>query len=259
MSNETLVQKPLSVERKHRVKVLLDTLAKAASIDDSNVKTVKLAYCPKTTLFNTSHDSKVVVEVVEEDCMVTARKYSKLGKVCILNMANDLVPGGGVERGSMAQEEELCRKSDLYLSLNPALYPLQASEFVYTENITFFKGSRYRDIQPFKADVLTIAAPNLRNAKADKAFDKLAYAALINYKLDCMLNTPILKDCDYLILSAFGCGAFKNNPSFIAKQFNKALENNKHLPYKKIIFSIINDKNGNGNFQTFKKTINEQN
>jgi len=246
----------LSFERRNRIKIFLDTLAKTEGIDDSEVHTVKLAYCPKTTLFNTLFDNKTEVEVVNEDCIMTARKYAKLGKVCILNMANDLIPGGGVERGSMAQEEELCRKSDLYPSLNPRMYPLQANEFIYTENITFFKGSRYRDILPFKVDVLTIAAPNLRDVKKDKGFDKIAYAALINYKLDCILNTPALKSCEYLVLSAFGCGAFKNNPEFIAKQFKKALENNKHLPYKKIIFSIIDDKNGNGNFETFKKILN---
>ena len=48
----------------------------------------------------------------------TFEKAKELGSECaVLNMASSKRPGGGVETGSRAQEEELCRRSNLLLSL----------------------------------------------------------------------------------------------------------------------------------------------
>ena len=49
------------------------------------------------------------------DCSYMFSKKSK--PILVLNLANPVNPGGGVRRGSKAQEEDLCRKSSLLLSL----------------------------------------------------------------------------------------------------------------------------------------------
>ena len=38
-------------------------------------------------------------------------------RILVLNLANPVHPGGGVRTGAKAQEEDLCRKSSLLLSL----------------------------------------------------------------------------------------------------------------------------------------------
>lgn len=49
------------------------------------------------------------------DCSYMFSKKSK--PILVLNLANPVNPGGGVRHGSKAQEEDLCRKSSLLLSL----------------------------------------------------------------------------------------------------------------------------------------------
>ena len=75
-------------------------------------------------------------------------------------------------------------------------------------------------------------------------------------KIEQILLYPAQKGCKNLVLSAFGCGAFLNNPIFVSKMFKDLM---KELPYENITFAILDDANsranGISNFETFKKTF----
>ena len=101
-------------------------------------------------------------------------------KVCILNFASATNPGGGVTKGSSAQEEAICRCSTLYPNLKEqhiwnAFYSphrrvhdqLHNDDCIYTPDVMVFKSdTEYPQLLPeekwYTVNVLTCAAPNLR-------------------------------------------------------------------------------------------------
>lgn len=109
-----------------------------------------------------------------------ASAYAKAGKrVCVLNFASAANPGGGVTRGSTAQEECLCRCSTLYPCLGTETMwhqfyqphrkagdPLYNDDLLYTPGVVVFKTDtsapeRMEEKDWYQVDIITCAAPNL--------------------------------------------------------------------------------------------------
>lgn len=64
------------------------------------------------------NDIHAVVSVHSGTTFDVAKRYCQFGRVAVLNFANPEIPGGGVFNGAMAQEECLCRSSNLYKCIN---------------------------------------------------------------------------------------------------------------------------------------------
>lgn len=184
-------------------------------------------------------------------------KYKDCGKTAILNMANAFRKGGGVEKGSIAQEECLFRCSNLF-TIKDEFYPMAENELIYTKNTTFIKDFYYNDMEPVQVDVITIAAPNLNkahgNTENSEEFLK-NYDSIMLKKINAMFDIAAINGCDNIILGAWGCGAFKNDPLRVSKFFNEVLTQ-KHKMFDNVIFAIINDRNSVGdNYNVFLENI----
>ena len=83
---------------------------------------------------------RVIIE--PHDTVTSAIRWSKVGKVAILNMASARRPGGGVEKGARAQEESLFRCSNLFDTIPQDMYPIGLEEAIYTKDAVFFKDFR---------------------------------------------------------------------------------------------------------------------
>lgn len=196
------------------------------------------------------------IEIINADCISAVFKnhpYEE-NKICLLNMASAKKPGGGVENGAQAQEEYLFRHTNLSATLNSEFYPLEENEILYTQKARIIReSSKYPQLLaefPF-IDVITVAA--LKNPNPDEKF----IWDTIYFKMQMMLRIPALFECNVLILSAWGCGAYKNDPNMISYFFNYLLntKNYRYL-YDKVVFAIINDHNSVGdNFKIFQKNI----
>lgn len=196
------------------------------------------------------------------------KKFPEL-KVAALNFASATNVGGGVTKGSKAQEESLCRCSTLYPVLNTEYNLKNFYDFhrrkrdvrytdscIYSPNVIIFKSDTDSpQILPENkwtmADILTCAAPNLR-------FENISDDELYKIHLrraEHILTIAAHHEADILILGAFGCGAFQNNPSVVADAYKNICT--KFVGYfNEITFSIYCPPKGdNENFLAFNKSF----
>lgn len=201
---------------------------------------------------------KLAGEIVVEplDTVSALTKYVNEGKTAVLNMASNKRKGGGVSKGASAQEESLFRCSNLF-TIPDEFYPLEVDEFIYTKQATFIKNVDYSIIYPMDADVITVAAPNLN--KENKHFNlndiSEGYEQIVNKKINAMLDCAASNNCKNIILGAWGCGVFKNEPAVMAKLFNNSLKTKRYF-FDKVVFAVINDHNSvANNYEIFKNII----
>ena len=188
-------------------------------------------------------------------------------KIAVLNFASEIKPGGGVLKGSTAQEEALCRCSTLYPTLNQDwlkksyYFPNQAHRdyrnddtCIYSEKIIICKTDTatperlsHEDFVP--VDVITCAAPNLRHIDAEAInFSELSELHVKRAKH--ILHIASANGVDILVTGAFGCGAFKNEPKIVAEAWKEALKTyQKKFDY--IIFAVFFRNRESDNFKVF--------
>ena len=231
------------------------------------------------------YDDPAIIKVTNRDTFTAAKEYANIinstneGFVGVLNFASSTNPGGGVTKGSTAQEECLCRCSNLYLTLyqekcireyyninKKHMSNLGSDAIIYSRNIYVFKDKNYNMLpvkDRFYVDVLTCAAPNLRENprnqyNTDASEEKLTLTDEELYNIHVkrarnILNVAVKNEDDYLILGAFGCGAFRNNPEIVAKAYKDVLQDYMYC-FKVIDFAIIDGKYSN-NYEIFKRIL----
>ena len=103
--------------------------------------------------------------------------------------------------------------------------------------------------------VLTCAAPNPGSALKfhPKFVTKKDCENAMRERIKFVLDVAAANKVDVLILGAFGCGAFRNEPEYVAKYFHEFLKNHH---FEKVIFAIPRSVN-NINYHTFKKEFEE--
>ena len=199
------------------------------------------------------------VSVIASDTVSAIIQYADKVPVA-LNMASLRKPGGGVANGAMAQEECLFRCSNLHHSISKHAYPLKHNEAIYTHAAEFIKDRFYEDLpEPVNCDIITIPAVNINSRyRPDALMTDKEYTDLTSAKMRLIFRAAEENNRETLILGAWGCGVFKNDPQRIASMFWHVINelNNeyafKRTSLKHIVFAIINDKNANSdNLKTF--------
>lgn len=180
------------------------------------------------------------------------------GKVFgVLNFASAKNPGGGVLKGTVAQEEALARASSLYPMIKqctqfytPTEAPYYTDKIIYTKPVYVFKDDYGYDIDPIKCEVITCAAPNYNMYSL---FDKPYGGGGINIeehkkvmtrRFVKVLKSAIANNQRNLILGAWGCGVFKNPADINAQIFREVLDYFSNY-FDEVIFAIPDDINYN--------------
>ena len=111
-------------------------------------------------------------------------------------------------------------------------------------------------------DVITIAAPDLRpssNMYAELVGGGTIMndAELFGYHVKRaihMLTCAAAKKADILVLGAFGCGAFRNDPNVVAEAYKTALGVFPKV-FEKIEFAVYCPPRDDRNYRVFKKVL----
>lgn len=216
-----------------------------------------------------------VIKVTPDDTITAA--YNATGKVAILNFASATNPGGGVTKGSSAQEECICRCTNLMPCLYDSDYVwdnfyqyhrdqkdnIYTDRCVYTPKVLIFKDASYNRVDAKEINVITCAAPNL-NVNPNNIYNDGASSQQLTLTDDELYQThlsraeqiikcAILNKCDAIILGAFGCGAFRNNPEIVAKAWNEVIQ--QYKKYFSYIEFAIYCKYDKTNFEMFDRFI----
>lgn len=195
------------------------------------------------------------IDLVDMDTVSAAFEFSNEGKVALLNFASYKNPGGNFIGGSSAQEEMLCHSSCLYevlksfesgfyarnrQNLNGGLYTNAA---LYSSDVWFQKGNQAKYF-----DVLTCASPNL-NA-VSRYVNKIPNNVMtLRYRARFITRIASAYGPKVLILGAWGCGVFKQDPQVVAQAFKDALQD---YYINHVVFAVPND---NANYEAFAKVL----
>ena len=207
-----------------------------------------------------------------------ARKYANQDKrVCALNFASSVTPGGGVTRGTTAQEESMCRISTLYASISNketagAFYDrhwqmIHSEEMgrenrddcIYTPAIKVFREDTFEcEMLPesdwYSVDVITCAAPDLRFAENGRTYrpSQNELIQVFENRWRRILSVAAQHKADVLILGAFGCGAFHNPPEIAVRAFNNIYGEFQHS-FETIEFAVFTNDVRMPNYQAFRQ------
>lgn len=223
------------------------------------------------------------VRVEEKDCVLAAKQLIDEGyNPAMLNLADLYTPGGLVEYGSGAQEENLCRRSNLILSLYqfsrariyeyPDLGLVKAKEQypmdvrfggVYSGKVAFFRGPESQgsmlEDKMYNIPVISVAAISGPQIMSDGMINPQEAAITLD-KMRTIFRIGLDHNHDSLVLSAFGCGAFANPPAHIAKLFHQVMEEDEFRNWYRLIdFAILDGyrtgmrHNPDGNLKPFQR------
>ncbi|MCD8004233.1 MAG: TIGR02452 family protein [Oscillospiraceae bacterium] len=178
-----------------------------------------------------------------EDALVLAQKqYQRLKsagdpapRILVLNLASATRPGGRIRDGASAQEEDLCRRTSLLLSLesegakryydynNARKTHMGSDGVLLSPNVEVIKDAASEPLdQPFPISVMSCAAPMVRMGL--EGMSRQEYEEMLYRRIQGMLLVAASQGCRHLILGAFGCGVYGNDAALVSDLFARAIQ-----------------------------------
>ncbi|MFI5497803.1 TIGR02452 family protein [Nocardia asteroides] len=176
-----------------------------------------------------------VVEVTAEGSIEAARRLhaaDAAGRIGVLNFASARNPGGGYLRGARAQEEDLCRSALLYTCLleAPDYYAAHRASpdlayshrVIVSPDVPVVRDDSGELAEPFPVTFLTSPAPNA--GELARRAGSVDVRGLLVERADRVLAAAARHEVRTLVLGAWGCGVFRNDPGEVAEAFGAALD-----------------------------------
>lgn len=218
-----------------------------------------------------SAQNDMTVEVTGETTLEAA---ARIAEECIapdplcLNFASAKNPGGGFLSGSQAQEESLARSSGLYACLmeQQEMYEynrklgstLYSDHMIYSPNVPVFR-SDDGDLlaKPYTVSILTAPAVNAGAVASNEPEKVDRIEPVMEKRLERLLWVAAQHGHKVLVLGAWGCGVFRNDPSMIAGLFRKALGPGGAFAgrFERVIYAVYDRAPGEPVLSAFRRTL----
>lgn len=215
-------------------------------------------------------DRTPVVEVTGESSLQAAARMTaeRPGKVAVLNYASARNPGGGYLNGAQAQEEALCRASALYATLlrAPEYYAHHRAErsafytdrVIHSPGVPVFRDDRGRLLDtPYTAGFLTSPAPNAGVIRARTPQEAHRIPAALATRAERVLEVAAVRGYRRLVLGAWGCGVFRNDPAEVAGAFRALLAGEGRFAghFEQIVFGILSREDASPTRAAFERVL----
>lgn len=199
--------------------------------------------------FRKEYNTKI--EVVHEDsisCVLRLARENETDVMC-LNFASAKNPGGGFLNGALAQEESLAVSSSLYdcqmnafefyethRNMKSCIY---TDGMIYSPNVPVFRNNKGELLDTFvPVDFITSAAVNTGVVVRREPEKATLIQAIMEKRIEKMLSLCIKHNNKTLVLGAWGCGVFQNDPEVIAQLFFEQLNGKFKNKFKRVVFAI---------------------
>jgi uncharacterized protein (TIGR02452 family) len=164
-----------------------------------------------------------------------AKLAARGGHIGCLNFASARNPGGGFLGGAQAQEEALARASALYQCLlaAPQYYERNRANrsaiyldlVVFSPQVPFFRNDAGELLEkPLLASVITAPAPNRGTVARNEPGSLPLVEPALRRRAEMVLHIAQAHGVEGLVLGAWGCGVFRNDPTQVASLFASLLK-----------------------------------
>ncbi|GAB7029418.1 TIGR02452 family protein [Streptomyces sp. NPDC021749] len=193
-------------------------------------------------------------EVTGEGSLTAGRRLagSGGGPVAVLNFASARNPGGGYLNGAQAQEEALCRGSALYACVReaPEFYaahraapnPFYSDRVILSPGVPVFRDDRGSLLEvPYETGFLTAAAPNAGVIARQRPAEAGRVPAALAVRAERVLEVAAAGGYRQLVLGAWGCGVFRNEPADVARAFAAQLRGAGRFAdrFGRVVFAVL--------------------
>jgi uncharacterized protein (TIGR02452 family) len=196
---------------------------------------------------------KTFYEVTGETSLNAVRRLldeTNETNILCLNFASAKNAGGGFLTGAQAQEESIARATGLYpclLTATKDYYELHrkmkscvyTDTMIYSPEVPIFKtesGSNLDHLQ--KVSLITAAAVNAGVILQREPNNIPLIEFYMRQRIQKVLVLAQERGHEVLVLGAWGCGVFQNDPEKVAVWFKEALKTRFKNAFKRIVFAI---------------------
>lgn len=126
---------------------------------------------------------------------------------------------------------------------------LYTDGIIYSPNVPFFRDHNNQLIEPFLLSIISCPAPNLSAMETEPK----NITIILTERIIKILKVASFHNHKNIILGAWGCGAFGNDPKLIATIFAGAIK--AISSFEHVCFAVYDNKEDQPTYNTFKNII----